>query len=220
MTSAPEPNARIPLTRERILLAAVAIADQGGLDSLTMRRLGGQLGVEAMSLYKHVASKEEVLDGIVDLVIGEIDLPPAEADWKSAMRHRAASARSVLANHPWAIGMMESRSTMGPAALRYTDAVIGSLRAAGFSLETTANAFLLLDSYVYGFVVQETSFPGGMDEETSERAGATLESLPDDRFPHLAEMARAASAPGRDHADAFSFGLELILDGLEPLRVP
>jgi AcrR family transcriptional regulator len=206
------------VTRERVLRAAVAIADQGGLESLTMRRLGRHLGVEAMSLYKHVASKEEVLDGIVDLVIGEIDLPPADADWKAAMRHRAESARAVLASHPWAIGMMESRSDMGPAAMRYTDAVVGSLRAAGFSLETTANAFLLLDSYIYGFVVQETSFAGGIDEETSERAGATLQALPGDRFPHLAEMARAASVPGRDHAHAFGFGLELILDGLEPLR--
>jgi len=215
----PNPRPRTPLSRERVLHAAIAVADQVGLESLTMRRLGRHLGVEAMSLYKHVASKDEILDGIVDIVVGEIDLPSAEADWKTAMRQRAASARQVLASHPWAIGMMESRAAMGPAALRYTDAVIGSLRAGGFSVEMAAHAFLLLDSYIYGFVVQETSFLFDTSEETAEPAGAILETLPADRYPHLAEMAMEyVTRPGHNYADEFEFGLDLILDGLETHR--
>lgn len=164
----PKRPARTPLSRERVLAAAIEIADQVGLESLTMRRLGRHLGAEAMSLYKHVASKDEILDGIVDIVVGEIDLPPAVADWKTAMRQRANSARHILASHPWAIGMMESRSEMGPATLRYTDAVIGSLRAAGFSVDMAAHAFLLLDSYIYGFVVQEMSFSFGISAEAAQ----------------------------------------------------
>lgn len=204
---------RPPLNRERVLRAAVAITDEAGLESLTMRRLGSQLGVEAMSLYKHVASKDEVLDGIVDLVIGEIELPAAEADWKPAMRRRAISARQVLASHPWAIGMMESRSAMGPAALRYVDAVIGSLRNGGFSVAMTAHAFLLLDSYIYGFVVQETSFLAGTSDETAPTE-AVLDGSAGGQFPHLTEMA-TAYVGGYDYADEFEFGLDLILDALD-----
>lgn len=213
------PPRRPPLSRERVLRAAIEVADQDGLESLTMRRLGGHLGVEAMSLYKHVANKDEILDGIIDLVIGEIVLPSIEAEWRAAMRQRAVSAREVLSSHPWAIGMMESRATMGPAALRYTDTVIGCLRGGGFSVRMTAHAFLLLDSYIYGFVVQETSAPFRSTEDTAERAGAVLETLPTDEYPHLAEMAgEHAAGPGHDYADGFEFGLELILDALETLR--
>jgi AcrR family transcriptional regulator len=208
---------RLPLTRERVLHAAIALADEAGLESLTMRRLGRRLGVEAMSLYKHVSGKDEILDGIVDFVIGEIDLPPAEANWRAAMRGRAVSARAVLASHPWAVGMLESRAAMGPATMRYVDAVIGSLRAGGFSVEMAAHAFLLLDSYIYGFVVQETSFRLDMSYD-AESAGALLEALPTDQFPHLAEMAAVHAATGRDYADAFELGLDLILDGLEARR--
>jgi AcrR family transcriptional regulator len=212
----PNPKRRTPLTRERVLAAAVAVADQVGLESLTMRRLGQHLGVEAMSLYKHVANKDEILDGIVDIVIGEIDLPSAQADWRSAMRQRAVSARQVLASHPWAIGMMESRSTMGPAAMRYIDAVIGSLRAGGFSVEMAAHAFLLLDSYIYGFVVQEMGFSLDSPESPGEAAEATLQALPADQFPHLTEMAAEyATQPGYNYSDEFDFGLDLILNGLQ-----
>jgi AcrR family transcriptional regulator len=215
----PNPPTRTPLSRERVLHAAIAVADQVGLESLTMRRLGRHLGVEAMSLYKHVASKDEILDGIVDIVVSGIDLPSAEADWKTAMRQRAISARQVLASHPWAIGMMESRAAMGPAALRYVDAVIGSLRAGGFSVETAAHAFLLLDSYIYGFVVQETNFPFDTTEETSEPTEAILQTLPAAQYPHLAEMAiEYVTRPGHNYADEFKFGLDLILDGLETHR--
>jgi AcrR family transcriptional regulator len=215
----PNPPPRTPLSRERVLRAAIAVADERGVESLTMRRLGSHLGVEAMSLYKHVANKEEILDGIVDIVIGEIDLPSAEADWRTAMRQRAISARHVLASHPWAIGMMESRKAMGPATLRYADAVIGSLRKAGFSVEKTGHAFVLLDSYIYGFVVQETGFPGGGSEETAESAEGVLQASAVDHYPHLAEMATEyVSRPGDNYTHEFEFGLDLILDGLETHR--
>lgn len=212
----PDSPPRTPLSRERVLHAAIAVVDQVGLESLTMRRLGAHLGVEAMSLYKHVASKDDILDGIVDIVISQIDLPSPETNWKTAMRRRAISARRVLASHPWAIGMLESRAAMGPGALQYVDAVIGSLRAGGFSIEMAAHAFMLLDSYIYGFVVQEMSFPVNRSEESVEPAGHELQALPADRYPHLAEMAgEYATRPGPNFADEFEFGLDLILDGLE-----
>jgi AcrR family transcriptional regulator len=214
----PKKKPRTPLSRERVLHAAIAVADHSGLESLTMRRLGQHLGVEAMSLYKHVAGKDEILDEIVDIVVSRIDLPSAEADWKTAMRQRAISARQVLASHPWAIGMMESRAAMGPAGMRYTDAVIGSLRAGGFSVEMAAHAFLLLDSYIYGFVVQELSFPFDTSEETAGPSAALLQTLPPDQYPHLAEMAAEHARPGHDFANAFEFGLDLILEGLEAYR--
>jgi AcrR family transcriptional regulator len=211
----PNQRPRTPLSRERVLHAAIEVADQTGLESLTMRRLGQHLGVEAMSLYKHVAGKDEILDGIVDLVFGEIDLPSAGADWRTAMRQRAISARAVLTSHPWAIGMLESRTTMGPAAMRYTDAVIGSLRAGGFSVAMTAHAFLLLDSYIYGYVVQELSF---VPPDTSEQPETTSPPASDE-YPHLAEMATEyVTGPGHDYSDEFEFGLDLILDGLEASR--
>ena len=212
----PNPQPRLPLSRERVLRGAVEVADQVGIESLTMRRLGQHLGVEAMSLYKHVANKDEILDGIVDIVIGEIDLPSARADWRTAMRQRAISARRVLASHPWAIGMMESRSTMGPAAMRYVDAVIGSLRAGGFSIEMAAHAFLLLDSYIYGFVVQAMGFSLDSPASPGEVAEATLQALLANQFPHLTEMAAEyVTKPGYDYNDEFDFGLDLILNGLD-----
>jgi AcrR family transcriptional regulator len=210
------PSERVPLSRERVLHAAVAVADQGGLESLTMRRLGQHLGVEAMSLYKHVASKDEILDGIIDIVVGEIDLPSPGVEWKAAMQQRAISARQVLASHPWAIGMLKSRNAMGSAALRYTDAVIGSLRSGGFSVEMAAHAFWLLDSYIYGFVVQELSLPFPTSEETVERAA--LQTLPATEYPHLIEMATEHVAAPDQYATEFKFGLDLILDGLEKHR--
>ena len=213
------PKRRQPLTREKVLAGAIAVADEIGLEALTMRRLGRHLGVEAMSIYKHVADKDEILNGIIDRVIGEVELPAEGADWRVAMKGRALSARRVLVSHPWAIGMMESRATLGPAALTYVDAVIGSLRAGGFSNAMAAHAFLLLDSYIYGFVIQELSMSFGTAEETAEQAGATLETLPTDQYPHLADMAAEHFAsPGFDYTQEFEFGLELILDGLATLR--
>src|SRR3984893_17897152 len=165
---------RMPLSRERVLPAAVAFADESGIGSLSMRKLGDALGVEAMSRYNHVANKDELLDGMVDLVFSEIDLPAGGADWKTAMRQRAVSARQTLARHPWAVGLMESRTSPGPATLRHHDAVIGSLRAAGFSIQMPAHAYSVLDSYIYGFALQEASLPFETGEETADLAQMIL----------------------------------------------
>src|SRR6516225_10051544 len=154
-------SSHAPLSRERILRAAVAIADESGIGSLSMRKLGQALGVEAMSLYNHVASKSDLLDGMVDIVFSEIGLPDGDLGWKLAMRQRAISAREVLARHRWAIGLMESRRSPGPATLRHHDAVLGCLRQAGFSVELTAHAYSLLDSYIYGFALNEAGLPFG-----------------------------------------------------------
>ncbi len=217
--SKPAERARIPLSRGRVLEAAVAFADEHGVASLSMRKLGEALGVEAMSLYNHVANKSELLDGMVDLVFGEIDLPPANGDWKSAMRQRAVSTRRVLSRHRWAIGLMESRASPGPATLRHHDAVIGSLRAAGFSVEMAAHAFSVLDSYIYGFALQEASLPFEAGEETAELAEAILQQMPPDQYPHLTELTiEHVLRPGYDYANEYEFGLDLILDGLERAR--
>ena len=207
---------RIPLTRERVLHAAVALADESGSESLSMRKLGEAVGVEAMSLYNHVANKEDLLDGMIDVVFDEIDLPSGGKDWKTAMRQRAMSVRRVLSRHGWAIGFMESRSSPGPATLRHHDAVIGCLRDAGFSIELAAHAFSVLDSYIYGFALQERSLPFHTPEETAELAHDNLVGFSAATYPHLAELTtQHVLRPGYDHGNEFEFGLDLILDGLE-----
>ncbi|MDP9209387.1 MAG: TetR/AcrR family transcriptional regulator C-terminal domain-containing protein [Actinomycetota bacterium] len=207
---------RAPLTRERVLAAAIDLADRDGIASLSMRKLAQELGVEAMSLYHHVANKDAILDGLIDLVFGEIDLPVGEADWKAAMRRRAISAREVLRRHPWATGLMESRSTPGPATLRHHDAVLGILRNAGFPLELAAHAYSLLDSYIYGFALQETSLPFNTPEETAEVAQTMMAEFPADAYPHLTEITvEHVLQPGYSYASEYLFGLDLILDGLE-----
>jgi AcrR family transcriptional regulator len=207
---------RTPLSRERVLRAGVALADESGIESLTMRRLGEALGVEAMSLYNHVASKEALLDGMVDVVFSEIELPTAGTGWRSAMRRRAISAREVLARHPWAITLMESRRSPGPANLRHHDAVVGCLREAGFPVALTAHAYSLLDSYIYGFALQEASLPFNTPQETAEVAQTIMAEFPAEAYPHLSELAvQHVLQPGYDFGDEFEFGLELILDGLE-----
>ena len=195
--------------------AAVDLADRDGLDALTMRRLGAELGVEAMSLYKHVANKSEILDGIVELVVAEIDIPSGGADWKVAMRRRAISARAVLSRHSWAIGLLEARGSMGPTALRYLDAILGNLRLAGFSIENAAHAFWLLDSYVYGHVIQETSLPFTSSEEMTESAGSLLEQITTNEYPHLVEMGQRALRSEYSFDTEFEYGLDLILDALD-----
>jgi AcrR family transcriptional regulator len=215
----PAAEPRVPLSRERVLRAAVALADDSGLESLTMRKLGEVVRVEAMSLYNHVANKGDLLDGMVDLVFSEIHLPSAGVDWKTAMRQRAISAREILARHPWGIGLMQSRSTPGPATLRHHDAVLGSLRQGGFSIEGAAHAFSALDSYIYGFALQEASLPFDTAEETAEVPQAILEQLPADEYPYLTELTiEHVLQPGYDYGDEFEFGLDLILDGLERVR--
>src|SRR4051812_49117977 len=157
------------LSRGRVLAAAMGIADAGGLGSLTIRSLAESLGVKPMSVYHHVANKDAILDGIIDLVFEEIELPPGDGDWRAEMHARASSARTVLRRHPWAIALMESRTSPGPATLRHHDAVLGSLRAGGLSVELAGHAYAVLDSYLYGFAVQEAGLPvesaegGGQD---------------------------------------------------------
>ncbi|MBX9397194.1 TetR/AcrR family transcriptional regulator [Streptomyces sp. TRM72054] len=199
----------------------MAVADEKGSASLTMRAIAEPLGVEAMSLYHHVAGREDILDGMVDAVFAEIDLPPrdtdCDTDWKSAMRHRAVSARAALKRHPWAIGLMDSRSQPGPATLRHHDAVIGALRSAGFSVPMAAHAVSLIDSYLYGFVLQELSLPFRGATELEEVTAALLRDMPADAYPHLTELATEhVLKPGYDYADEFTFGLTLILDALHP----
>ncbi|MGF1425276.1 TetR/AcrR family transcriptional regulator [Kitasatospora sp. LaBMicrA B282] len=212
----PAASARTPLTRHKVLQAAVALADEQGLKAVTMRRLGEAVGVEAMSLYTHVANKDDLLDGMIDVVFGETDPPAGPADWKTQLRRRAVSVRRTLARHRWAIGLMESRATPGPATLRHHDAVLGCLRAAGFSIELAAHAYSALDSYVYGFALQERGLPFDSPEESAQVAQAILTQIPADQYPHLVEVAtQYVLRPGYDYGREFEFGLDLILDGLE-----
>jgi AcrR family transcriptional regulator len=207
---------RAPLSRDQVLRAAVALADEGGIGALSMRKLGEAVGVEAMSLYNHVASKGDLLDGMVDVVFSEIGLPAGDVGWKAAMRQRAISARETLARHRWAIGLMESRRSPGPATLRHHDAVLGCLRKAGFSIELTAHAYSLLDSYIYGFALQEASLPFDSAEEAPEVAQEIAGQLPADAYPHLTELAiEHVLQPGYRYGDEFEIGLDLILDALE-----
>src|SRR5215472_4376690 len=207
---------RAPLSRDRVLRAAVALADTGGISSLSMRKLGEALGVEAMSLYNHVASKGDLLDGMIDTVFSEINLPSGDGDWRTGMRRRAISARQVQRRHRWAIGLMESRTSPGPATLRHHDAVLGCLRRAGFPVGLTAHAYSLLDSYIYGFALQEASLPFGTPEETAQVTRAIAGQMPAGEYPHLAELATAhILQPGYHYGTEFEAGLDLILDALE-----
>jgi AcrR family transcriptional regulator len=220
IASQPNPSAkpRAPLSRERVLRTALVLADGGGIESLTMRRIGHELQVEAMSLYNHVANKEDILDGIVDLVFSEIALPSDQAEWKKAMRERAISAHDALLRHPWAPSLMQSRTKPGPATLRHHDSVLGSLRRAGFTLVMAAHADSVIDGYVYGFALQQMNIPLQSPEQVAEVGKAILRQLAGE-YPHLAEMiTEHAMKPGYAYADEFEFGLDLILDGLERLR--
>jgi AcrR family transcriptional regulator len=203
------------VNREQVLRTAVALADQTGIESLSMRKLGQALGVEAMSLYNHVPGKDALLDGMVDLVFAEIELPTGD-DWKKALRQRAVSMREALTRHRWAVGLMESRTTPGATTLRQHDAVIACLLRAGFSMALTAHAFAAVDSYVYGFALQEKGLPFDTPEQTAEMAQAMLAHFPVDEFPHLAAFTREhVMRPGYDFGEEFEFGLDLILEGLE-----
>jgi len=221
MATRPKPIAtpRLPLTRDRVLLSALELADQDGIESLSMRKLGRQLGVEAMSLYNHVADKDDLLDGLADIAVGEIEVPSIGDDWKAALRRRAISAREMLARHPWAAGLMESRTNPSPARSRYPEAVLGSLRQAGFSVEMAIHAFFTLDSYIYGFAVQERNLPSGTPEQLASVAQDILRALPPSEYPYLNEVIVGHVLKlGFDYADEFEFGLDLILDGLEEIR--
>ena len=210
------PNSpRAPLTPERVLRTAVAIADESGIDAVTMRSISTELGVTPMSLYHHVANKEQILDGVVDLVFAEIAMPEPGEPWRTAMRRRAISAREVLVRHAWAAPLVSTRTNPGPATLRHHDAVIGNLRDAGFSIQLAAHAFALLDSYIYGFALQEVTLPFDGPDDVAEVAGQMLDGLPAGAYPHLTEMAvEHVMRPGYDFGDEFLYGLDLILDGL------
>ncbi len=219
----PNPNAdssarpvRGRLTRDLVVRAAVSLADSSGIESLTMRKLGVELGVEAMSLYNHVANKTDLLDGMIDWVFTEIGLPPDGPNWRTAMRERAIAVREVMSRHRWATGLMESRATPGPATLRHHDAVIGVLRAGGFSVAMAAHAYSVLDSYIYGFALQEPALPFDTTEETAQLAQAIMARFASGEYPNLTELTvEHVLQPGYDYGDEFEFGLDLILDGLE-----
>jgi len=213
--------ARGTLSRERVLRAAVTLADADGIEALTMRRLGEELGVEAMSLYNHVTNKGDILDGMVDLVYEEIELPDG-VGWTEALRTQAVSGRKALIRHRWAVGLMESRVSPGPANMKHHDSMIRILKDAGFSIEMALHAYSTVDSYVYGFVLQELTLPFETSEELRDVAQTILAQFPRGQYPHLAEVVEMYVAkPNYRYADEFEFGLNLILDGLElKLRAP
>ena len=217
-TRRPAPR-RLPLTRERVLDEAMKLADGGGIEALSMRKLGQALGVEAMAVYYHFANKERVLDGIVDLVFGEIDVPRIGADWKAEMRRRAISVRDALLRHRWAIGLMESRTNPGPANLRHHDAVISCLRAAGFDMAATATAYSLLDSYIYGYAMTKMNLPFEDTSDIVELSETMLAPFAPGEYQNLADfITEHAMKPGYDFANEFEIGLDVVLDGLERLR--
>jgi AcrR family transcriptional regulator len=210
---------RARLNRERVLQSAIGLADEDGLEKLSMRRLGEGLGVEAMSLYNHVSNKEDLLNGMIDTLYGEIELPSHDDDWKTALRKRSVSVRDVLLRHPWANGLMDSATSPGPGTLRHHDRVLGTFRNGGFSLAMTAHAFSALDSYVYGYAKQEKALPFDDGEQAAAMANVMLAQLPASEYPYLYElMAKHVLRPGYNYADEFSFGLDLVLDALERAR--
>jgi AcrR family transcriptional regulator len=215
----PDGPTRPRLSKERVLAAAMLIADHGGLSGLTIRSLADELGAKPMSVYYYVASKDELLDNLVDVVFEEIELPDPEGDWREEMRRRACSARDRLRHHSWAIGLLESRTSPGPATLRHHDAVLACLRHAGFSLELTAHAYALVDSYVYGFALQEAALPFEGPDSVADIADPIMELMATGAYPTMVEMARTYYLqPGYDFADEFEFGLDLILEGLDRRR--
>lgn len=207
------------LSKARVVAEAVRLADREGVHGLSMRRLAGELGAGAMSLYYYVANKDELLDAMVDVVFDEIELPPRDGDWRTAMRARSLSARAALVRHPWAIALIESRTAPGPANLRHREAVTACLRRAGFSVVAATHANWLLDSYVYGHALQEASLPFDSAGELAEMTeDVYLPQLPPEQYPYLHESATELMAAGYDPSQEFEFGLDLVLAALDPLR--
>jgi AcrR family transcriptional regulator len=204
-----------PLTRDRVLAGAVELADQIGIAAFTMRKLAAALNVKPMTIYYHVPNKEQIIDGMVDIVFDEIELPPPAAAWKEAVRTRYNSARRVLNRHPWAAPLMESRTTPGRATLRHHDAVLGCFRRGGLSVEMTAHAYAILDSYLYGFALEEANLPGGGQADMVGIAQELIDAFAAD-YPYLYELtSQHVMQPGYRFGNSFEFGLDLILDGLE-----
>lgn len=214
MPTQKKPQPRVPLSRDRVLIKALKLADQSGIESLSMRKLAEALGVKAMSLYNHVKNKDDIIDGIIDIVASEIELPEVGADWKASMRRRAKSAHEVLLRHPWATMEMVSRVNIGPAMLRYVDATIGCLREAGFSFEMADRIWNAIDSHIYGFTLQELNFPFEPDTY-AEAAERHISLIPADKYPYLNGMSQQVMSEKYDGIHDFEFGLELILNGLD-----
>ncbi|MFO0591555.1 MAG: TetR/AcrR family transcriptional regulator [Polyangiaceae bacterium] len=213
--SAVESPAREPVSLERVVAAAMALADAEGVAALTMRGVAAALGVQAMSLYNHVSNKEAILDRMVDAVFAGVEVR-TDLPWKASLGARARGIRAALHRHPWAIGMLESRRTPGAVTLRHHDAWIGVLRGAGFSVQLVAHALAVVDAYVYGFALQESRLPLSPKEDIPNLATEILASMPVDALPNLAWFtAEHVMKPGYAFADEFEYGLELVLDGLE-----
>ena len=207
------------LSRRRVLETAISRADEGGLDALTMRTLAEELGVVPAALYRHVASKDDLIDAMVDVVFTEIRLPAGGSDWATSMRRRAISVLDALTRHRWAIGLMESRRHPGPANLRHHDAVLGKLRSARFSVAMAAHTVALLDSYIYGFALTKLALRFDSSVEAAEVAQAMLEPLSPNEYPNLTEfIAEHVAQPGYDRGDEFGYGLEIVLEGIERAR--
>ena len=215
MSSKPKPKRREPLSKERIIRAAVDLADETGLESCTMRKVAPELGVVPMALYKHVSSKDEMLGGMVDIVFAELHDPEIGGDWRPEMRKRALSVREALNRHRWAVGLMEARMEPGPASQRHHNAVMGCLREGGFSFEMAVHAYSVQDAYIYGFALQEKTMPFETAEESGEVVKAQAEAFDAFAdFPYLVEVMTNLPKAGYDYAAEFEWGLDLILEGL------
>lgn len=212
-------RSRPPLSRDQIVATAVALADEDGIAAVSMRKVAAALEVEAMSLYHHVANKDDLLDGMVDAVMAEFEVPADARDWRDALRQRSRSARASLRRHPWAVGLLGSRTSPGPATLHHHDAVIGVLRGGGFSVAGAAHAFALLDAFLFGFTLQERNLPFESGDDVGEYAHEIVGHLSPDQFPHLVEMTvEHIMVPGYDFGAEFDHGLELVLDALDASR--
>ena len=216
MPNDPDTERRVPLNRERVLRAAIALADSAGIEALTMRNLGKAVGVEAMSLYNHVANKDDILNGMFDLIVSEIELPPRHIDWKTALRQSAVSAHETLLRHPWGCDLWTS-SQLWSARLRFSDALLGTLREAPFSKEITYHAYHVLDSYIVGYTRQETGYVS-VPDNLPDLVAAFLRQLSTTEYPYFAEHVMQHLEPTHGDIRAFEFGLDLILDSLARLR--
>ncbi len=208
---------RAPLTTEKVLTTALRMADRKGIESLSMRNLGQALKVEAMSIYNHVPSKERLLDGLVELVVGELEPPELGSEWRSAMRRRALTAHRVLMQHPWATMLLVSRMNIGPNMLRYIDRTVGCLREAGFSWAMADHAWNTLDAFVYGFTLQRLNFPLE-PQQYAPAAKQFLPLIPVEQFPYMNGLSQEIIAGRHDGLQHLELGLELLLNGLEQLR--
>jgi AcrR family transcriptional regulator len=209
---------KAPLSKSRIVQAAVALADAGGFESFSMRRLALELDAAPMSLYRHLANKDELLDGMIDVVFSEMYSPAIGGAWKPELRRRGMAAREALRRHPWAVGLMETRITPGPASAEHHNAMMGCLREGGFPFRDAVHAYNVLDTYTYGFALQEKTIPFETPEQSVEMAEITVGERGSE-YPYLAEVVREfATSGGYDYAEEFEFGLDLILDGLERFK--